>query len=185
MTEATVVQPTNQNELLRILATIVLAASFFLGSWWMAKEGWLDAAAMFLTMFVVGFGKDRIERGLIKTPGMVGRKVPDTPKEMTGSFRNVRWFLLSIYEGGEEWRDKSPNLRPMIWCAGFAALWVAMKFGVVQLLTVMTNPALIILIGGSLIAFLLAPGYFGGLIRKFQADKKQADKKPVAEGGEQ
>lgn len=160
-----------QNELLRIAGTIVLAGSFFFASWWMAKAGWLDAAAMFLTVFLVGFAKDRTERGLIKTPDMLGKKVPDTPKEMTGSFRNVRWFALSLWQGAEEWRDKSPNLRPMLWCIGIAVAYVGIKMAIVQALTVITNPAMIVLVGGSVIAFLLAPGYFAGLVNRFKAKK--------------
>lgn len=164
-------QATNQNELLRILGTVVMAAAFFFASWLMARSGWLDAAAMFLTMFLIGFGKDRLERGLIKTPDMLGVKVPDTPKEMTGSFKNVRWFALSLYQGAEEWRDKSPNLRPLLWCAGVAALYVAAKFAVIQVLVVATNPAMVVLVGGTIIGVLVAPGYFGGLITRFKAEK--------------
>lgn len=183
MAEATIApQSTNQNELFRILGTVVVAASFFFASWWMARSGWLDAAAMFLTMFVIGFGKDRLERGLIKTPDMLGVKVPDTPKEMTGSFKNVRWFALSLYQGAEEWRDKSPNLRPLLWCAGVAALYVAAKFAVVQVLVVATNPAMIVLVGGTIIGVFIAPGYFGGLIKRFKAERSAPTS---SESGEQ
>ncbi|MGO1971604.1 MAG: hypothetical protein ACTH2Q_01470 [Propionibacteriaceae bacterium] len=174
-------QATTQNELFRILGTLVAGVGIFLGSWWMARVGWLDAAALFLTVFVVGFAKDRIERGLIRTPDMFGKKLPDTPREMTGSFKNLRWIALSWYQGAAEWKDRSPNLRPMLWCAVVAGLYVAVKFAVVRLLIVATNPGLLLIGGGIALGAFIAPTYFAGLVNRFKAKGKPDE--PETEDG--